>query len=80
MLGAVSALYDKYLLKLYEPTEVQAWYSLYQCVLMALVVVILRSKGLARDKFKWKWTILGISLFLTAADLCYFIRCRSPAP
>ena len=78
MLGAVSALYDKYLLKLYEPTEVQAWYSLYQCVLMALVVVILRSKGLARDKFKWRWTILGISLFLTAADLCYFYSLSQP--
>ena len=28
MLGAVSALYDKYLLRSYEPLEVQAWYSL----------------------------------------------------
>ena len=26
-MGAVSALYDKYLLKHYEPLEVQAWYS-----------------------------------------------------
>ena len=27
-LGAVSALYDKYLLQFYKPLEVQAWYSL----------------------------------------------------
>ena len=31
-LGAVSALYDKYLLTRFEPLEVQAWYSLYQLV------------------------------------------------
>jgi len=29
-LGAISALYDKYLLGFYKPLEVQAWYSLYQ--------------------------------------------------
>ena len=28
VMGAVSGLYDKYLLRLYEPLQVQAWYSL----------------------------------------------------
>ncbi|MDE6487795.1 MAG: DMT family transporter, partial [Paramuribaculum sp.] len=32
VMGAVSALYDKFLLKRFDPLEVQAWYSLYQCV------------------------------------------------
>lgn len=29
VMGAVSALYDKYLLRSYQPLEVQAWYSFY---------------------------------------------------
>ncbi|MDE7375393.1 MAG: DMT family transporter [Muribaculaceae bacterium] len=72
-LGAVSALYDKYLLGLYRPTEVQAWYSLYQCVIMVATILIIRSLGIsAGDKFRWRWSIPCIALFLTVADLAYF--------
>lgn len=75
ILGAVSALYDKYLLSnpAFRPAEVQAWYSLYQFLIMAVIVFFLRKfSAVAQVRFKWKWSILGISLFLTAADLCYF--------
>ena len=75
ILGAVSALYDKYLLSnpVFQPAEVQAWYSLYQFLIMAVIVFFLRRfSAVAQVRFKWKWSILGISLFLTAADLCYF--------
>ncbi|MCH5245732.1 MAG: DMT family transporter [Muribaculaceae bacterium] len=75
ILGAVSALYDKYLLSnpVFRPAEVQAWYSLYQFLIMAVIVFFLRRfSAVAQVRFKWKWSILGISLFLTAADLCYF--------
>lgn len=41
MLGAMSALFDKYLLRSYLPLEVQAWYSLYQCILMTLIILAL---------------------------------------
>lgn len=37
VLGAISALYDKYLIHLYQPLQVQAWYSLYQCVIMGVL-------------------------------------------
>jgi len=77
-LGAVSALYDKYLLQRYEPMEVQAWYSLYQLVLMALVVAVLRRTGHKGGAFSWRWSIVGISLFLTAADLAYFYALSLP--
>lgn len=74
--GAVSALYDKYLLRHYEPLQVQAWYSLYQCVIMTVVLLIIRrvtSKGSSgTSRFRWRWTIPLISLFLTVADLAYF--------
>lgn len=73
--GAVSALYDKYLLRRLEPLEVQAWYSLYQCLIMSGVILLLRKatrRAGAAGNFRWRWTILFISVFLTAADLAYF--------
>ena len=83
-LGAVSALFDKYLLRSYKPLEVQAWYSLYQCVIMSALLLALMRRNRANtdispacgsrhaDKFQWRWTIPFIALFLTIADLCYF--------
>lgn len=78
MLGAVSALYDKFLMGRFEPLEVQAWYSLYQMVLMGAVVAALRRAGHGGGRFTWRWAILGISLFLTAADLAYFYALSVP--
>ncbi|MBO4942022.1 MAG: EamA family transporter [Muribaculaceae bacterium] len=79
VLGAVSALYDKYLLALYKPLEVQAWYSLYQAVIMGLLVLTLMRSGKGGSTpFKWRWSILGISIFLTAADLAYFYSLSLP--
>lgn len=71
-LGAVSALYDKFLLTRFQPLEVQAWYSLYQAIIMGLLVLVLRRIGHSGPTFRWRWTIVGISVFLTAADLAYF--------
>lgn len=76
VLGAVSALFDKYLLQYYLPLEVQAWYSLYQCIIMSSAIVLLRrlvphTAGVD-TKFEWRWTIPLISVFLTVADLAYF--------
>ncbi|WP_287935259.1 DMT family transporter [Duncaniella freteri] len=71
-LGAVSALYDKYLLTRFEPLEVQAWYSLYQLVIMGVTLfVIMRVSGVSTP-LRWRWTIPLISVFLTVADIAYF--------
>lgn len=78
ILGAVSALYDKYLMEFYRPHEVQAWYSLYQLLIMTAIVALLRRHGATSPRFRWRWTILGISLFLTAADLAYFYALSLP--
>lgn len=78
VLGAVSALYDKYLLRSYNPAEVQAWYSLYQCVIMGVIVMIMiKGHGNAQPLI-WRWSIPCISLFLTAADLAYFYSLSYP--
>ena len=71
-MGAVSALYDKFLLRFYEPLEVQAWYSFYQLLIMgATIAVLLKVKG-SSVPFRWSWAIPFISIFLTVADIAYF--------
>lgn len=71
-LGAVSALYDKYLLVRFEPMEVQAWYSLYQLVIMGFTLWLIMRASKVRTPLGWRWTIPLISVFLTVADLAYF--------
>lgn len=79
VLGACSGLYDKFLMKRFEPMAVQAWYNLYQVVIMAPVLLLLwypvRKKS---TPFRWKWSIIGISIFLSAADLAYFYALSYP--
>lgn len=79
VLGAVSGLYDKYLL---APTEsggrsipamfVQAWFNVYQMLMMSVVLLVWWKTKPAAEHFDWRWTIVGISVFLCAADMCYF--------
>lgn len=82
VLGAVSGLYDKFLL---APSEsggiglpavfVQSWFNVYQMLMMAVALAFwVRScrTSASPERFEWRWTIVGISLFLCAADLCYF--------
>lgn len=71
-LGAVSALYDKYLLRIFEPLEVQAWYSLYQLVIMGVALTVMMRASGPSAPLRWRWTIPLISVFLTVADLAYF--------
>lgn len=74
-LGAVSGLYDKYLMGQVglRPLFVQSWYNLYQLLEMGLVLFIVwwprRKSG---TPFRWRWSIPLISLFLSAADFVYF--------
>ena len=74
----MSALYDKYLLRSYAPLEVQAWYSLYQLIIMGIVTGLLLKSQRHPTPFKWKWSIPLISLFLTVADIAYFYALSQP--
>lgn len=79
VLGAVSGLYDKYLMQKFSSTAVQFWYNLYQCLMMLVVVIVLWYPK--RDKstpFSWKWSILLVSFFLTIADFVYFYALSDP--
>ena len=73
VLGAVSGLYDKYLLKHIDRMIVQSWFNVYQMIIMGAIVLFLwYPKRRSTTKFSWKWSILLISIFLSAADFAYY--------
>ena len=74
LFGAVSALYDKFLMRSLQPVLVQSWFNIYQCALMALLLAVLNilSSVQRAKKLHWRWSIPMISLFLGVADFCYF--------
>lgn len=77
--GAVSGLYDKYLMKQLNPMLVQSWYNIYQVFIMCPVILLLwMPKHRESTPFRWKWTIPLISLFLCAADFVYFYSLSLP--
>ena len=72
LLGATSGLYDRYLLREIDAMFVQSWFSLYQAVMMAVVVAAMWLRG-ALPRFEWRWAIPLITVFLTIADMAYFV-------
>ena len=73
VLGAVSGLYDKYLMGRFNNMQVQAWYNIYQLFMMGGVLMFLWwPKRKTSTPFRWAWCIILISVFLSAADFVYF--------
>lgn len=73
LLGAVSGLYDKYLMGRFDKMVVQSWYNVYQLFLMGGVLMFLWwPKRKTTTPFHWDWCIILISVFLSAADFVYF--------
>ena len=78
VLGALSGLYDKYLMAVdgglgLPRLTVQCWYNFYQCLMMgAMVIVLWWPKRHEGTTFRWRWSILFISIFLSIADYVYF--------
>ena len=73
LLGAVSGLYDKYIMRSLNPMFVQSWFNLYQMVMMTVICAFLwyprRHQG---TPFRWSWAIPLISIFICMADFAYF--------
>ena len=71
--GAISGLYGKYLMTRLHPMLVQSWYNVYQVFIMCPIILLLwYPQRKTSTPFRWEWTIVGISLFLCAADFVYF--------
>ena len=77
--GAVSGLYDKYIMTRLDPVFVQSWYNLYQFLMMSVVVAVLWLPRRGHTTpFRWSWAIPLISVFLTLADFAYLYALREP--
>lgn len=73
VLGAISGLYDKYLMGRFNNMVVQSWYNVYQLFMMGGVLMCLWwPKRNTTTPFRWNWCIPLISVFLSAADFVYF--------
>ena len=80
LLGAVSALLDKYLLGRFNNMFVQAWSNFYQLALMTVILFTLWWPTRKRTTpFQWKWPIIFIAVFLTLADYAYFVSLAQSA-
>ena len=74
LLGAVSGLFDKYIISEHslDPMFVQSWFSIYQLAIMTLLLFIIWYPRRKVDKFHWTWAIPLISIFVSLADFCYY--------
>lgn len=87
VLGAISGLYDKYLMASPEDGGVgldrmivQSWYNIYQCLMMGVMLLLLWYPTRHRNTpFHWHWSIVFISIFLSAADFVYFYSLSLPS-
>lgn len=85
-LGAISGLYDKYLMAPVgaggvglDRMMVQSWYNIYQCgMMLAMLVLLWWPKHKETTPFHWSWSIIGVSIFLSTADFVYFYSLSLP--
>lgn len=86
ILGAISGLYDKYLMASplnggvgLDKLAVQSWYNIYQAFMMLAVLMLLWWPTRNRTTpFRWAPSIILISIFLSAADFLYFYSLSIP--
>ena len=79
LMGVVSGLYDKYIMKSLSPMFVQSWFNLYQMIIMLVVCSLLwYPKRKQSTPFQWRWSIPLISLFICIADFAYFTSLNDP--
>ena len=79
LLGVVSGLYDKYIMKAHSPIFVQSWFNLYQMVIMFVICGLLWYPKRKQDTpFKWRWSIPLISVFICLGDFAYLTALNDP--
>ena len=81
VLVALSGVYDKFLLskERISPSTIQAWYTLYDFLMMAVLYwTIWRPKRLKKP-FEWRWGIVAMAVFVTVADVIYLTGLKQEA-
>ena len=73
LIGAVSGLYDKFIMRSLNPMFVQSWFNFYQMIIMSAICGLIwyptRHKS---TPFSWRWSIPLISIFICIGDFAYF--------
>ena len=79
IMGAVSGLYDKYIMKSFSPMFVQSWFNFYQMIIMTVICGLLwYPKRHQTTPFRWSWAIPLISIFICIGDFAYFSSLNDP--
>lgn len=79
VLGALSGLYDKYLMRGLDVMTVQVWFNVYQCFIMLFILIFIwYPKRYSVTPFRWRWNIIFVSVFLCIADWVYFYALTFP--
>ena len=73
VLVALSGVYDKFLLskESISPATIQAWYSIYDFLMMAVMLFALWFPKRKEQPFEWRWGIVAMAVFVTVADVIY---------
>jgi len=78
LLGAASGLYDKYLIKNISRMEVQAWFTIYQLVVLLPFLFIFWYPKRKEQPIHFTWAIPLIGIMLAIADFAYFYALSIP--
>ena len=79
LMGVISGLYDKHIMRSLNPMFVQSWFNFYQMLIMLAVCAFLwYPKRHKSTPFQWRWTILLISIFICLGDFAYYTSLNDP--
>lgn len=79
IVGAISGLYDRFIMRELSPIFVQSWFNLYQFILMSAICMgIWYPTRKKTTPFHWSWAIPLIAIFIAMADFAYFNSLSKP--
>ena len=83
VLVALSGVYDKFLLsyikKPMSPMTIQAWYTIYDFLMMAVLFFCIWLPKRKGQPFGWRWGIVAMAVFVTVADVIYLTGLKQDA-
>lgn len=81
VLVALSGVYDKFLLsgESISPATIQAWYTIYDFLMMALLYFIVWKPKRKEQPFEWRGGIVLMAIFVSIADVIYLSGLKQEA-
>lgn len=81
VLVALSGVFDKFLLSKEDisPATVQAWYTIYDFLIMAVLYWLIWFPKREKQPFEWRWGIVAMAVFVTVADVIYLTGLKQEA-